>query len=189
MKFNESMFHRTFVPLILLLAAAGCSSKSTRRAVESAIPVSGGAELLAASRPGWIEAGEPSVRDETMYSIPELKEVRFDYARDIIGPDARPILVGNARWLARHREARVQVAGHCDQRGTVEYNMALGQRRAAAVRQYYIHLGIAADRIATISYGKERPLCRQDDEDCWYRNRRAETLRAISHAVADSVAP
>jgi len=67
------------------------------------------------------------------------------------------------------------VAGHCDERGTIEYNLALGQRRAKEVRDYYLRLGVSGKSVATISYGKESPLCREANEECWAKNRRAET--------------
>jgi len=78
---------------------------------------------------------------------------------------------------------KVQVAGHCDQRGTVEYNLALGQRRSKAVRDYYRSLGVAGHRVATISYGEEKLLCQEEDEACWGRNRRGETLAAFPKDV------
>jgi len=78
----------------------------------------------------------------------------------------------------RTRASRVQVAGRCDQRGTVAYNLALGQRRATSVRDYYIKLGVSGGRVATISYGKEDPVCEEASEECWSKNRTATTLKA-----------
>ena len=106
----------------------------------------------------------------------------FDFDSDYLQPEARAVLQRNAEWLKEH-DVRIQVAGNCDQRGTVEYNLALGQRRASAVRTYYVHMGVSADRIATISYGKEQPVCTQATEDCWQRNRRADSLEAVVRDV------
>ena len=126
----------------------------------------------------------PDVSEASLHIIAEVKTVHFDYDSAYLGPEARAILVQNADWLKSHVETRVQAAGHCDERGTVEYNLALGQRRAQAVKDYYKALGIAEGRVATISYGKEKPLCQESTEDCWRKNRRVETLVAFPEAVS-----
>ena len=102
-----------------------------------------------------------------------LKEVYFDYDKaDIREPD-RAALAQNADALKRFDFLRITVEGHCDERGTVEYNLALGERRAKAAHDYLVSLGVPADRLKTVSYGKEVPVCTQSSEDCWQRNRRA----------------
>jgi len=102
-----------------------------------------------------------------------LKEVFFDYDKaDIREPD-RATLSQNADALKRFDFLRITVEGHCDERGTVEYNLALGERRAKAAYDYLVSLGVPADRLKTVSYGKEVPVCTQSAEDCWQRNRRA----------------
>jgi peptidoglycan-associated lipoprotein len=102
-----------------------------------------------------------------------LKEVYFDYDKaDIREPD-RATLAQDADALKRFDFLRITVEGHCDERGTVEYNLALGERRAKAAHDYLVSLGVPADRLKTVSYGKEVPVCTQSSEDCWQRNRRA----------------
>lgn len=101
-----------------------------------------------------------------------LGEVYFDFDQAVIREDQRPTLQKNADWLRRWSSVRVSIEGHADSRGTNEYNLALGERRAAAVRDYLIGLGIAADRMVTVSKGEEEPVCREENEDCWSRNRR-----------------
>ena len=102
-----------------------------------------------------------------------LKEVYFDFDKaDIREPD-RATLAQNADALKRFDFLRITVEGHCDERGTVEYNLALGERRAKAAHDYLVSLGVPADRLKTVSYGKEVPVCTQSSEDCWQRNRRA----------------
>jgi peptidoglycan-associated lipoprotein len=102
-----------------------------------------------------------------------LKEVYFDYDKaDIREPD-HATLAQNADALKRFDFLRITVEGHCDERGTVEYNLALGERRAKAAHDYLVSLGVPADRLKTVSYGKEVPVCTQSSEDCWQRNRRA----------------
>ncbi len=102
-----------------------------------------------------------------------IKPVYFDFDRSDIRPAQAPVLDANARWLQTNREALVMVEGHCDERGTEAYNLALGERRARSARDYLVAQGVAADRITTVSYGEERPVCRDRDEGCWRQNRRA----------------
>ncbi len=98
--------------------------------------------------------------------------VYFDYDESEIRPDGRAALQENANFLRRWTSVRISVEGHCDSRGTSEYNLALGERRAAAVRDYLVSLGIAGGRILTVSRGEEQPVCREEDESCWSQNRR-----------------
>ena len=101
-----------------------------------------------------------------------LSEIHFDYDRADIREADRQVLTRNADALKKFDFLRVTIEGHCDERGTVEYNLALGERRARAAQDYLVSLGVAADRLKTVSYGKEVPLCQQSTEDCWARNRR-----------------
>jgi len=101
-----------------------------------------------------------------------LSEIHFDYDRADIREADRQVLTKNADALKKFDFLRVTIEGHCDERGTVEYNLALGERRARAAQDYLVSLGVAADRLKTVSYGKEVPLCQQSTEDCWARNRR-----------------
>jgi peptidoglycan-associated lipoprotein len=102
-----------------------------------------------------------------------LAEIHFDYDRADIRETDRGILSKNADVLKRFDFLRITVEGHCDERGSVEYNLALGERRSRAAYDYLVSLGVPADRMKTVSYGKEVPLCQQQSEDCWARNRRA----------------
>jgi peptidoglycan-associated lipoprotein len=102
-----------------------------------------------------------------------LKEIHFDFDKSDIREQDRPILAQNAEALKKFDFLRITVEGHCDERGTVEYNLALGERRAKAAFDYLASLGVPADRLKTVSYGKEVPLCTQSTEECWARNRRA----------------
>lgn len=108
---------------------------------------------------------------------PELRPIYFDFDRAAIRPDARTTLDAMADWLRANAREDVLVEGHCDERGTNEYNLALGERRARAARDYLVSHGVSAERITTISYGEERPVCTTSDEACWQLNRRAEFRR------------
>ena len=102
-----------------------------------------------------------------------LGEVYFDFDKAEIRDADRATLTKNAATLKRFDFLRVTVEGHCDERGTVEYNLALGERRARAAYDYLVSLGVPAERLKTVSYGKEVPVCQVSAEDCWQRNRRA----------------
>ena len=101
-----------------------------------------------------------------------LGDVFFDYDMSTIREDGRPVLQRNADYLRRWTSTRVSIEGHADSRGTSEYNLALGARRAGAVRDYLVSLGIAADRLLAVSRGEETPQCTEENEACWQRNRR-----------------
>lgn len=101
-----------------------------------------------------------------------LKEIYFDFDRYDLREDARAALKANAEWLKTNPSARVQVEGHADERGTNEYNLALGAKRAEAAKDYLVTLGIGVGRLSTISYGEELPACKEHTEECWQKNRR-----------------
>jgi len=102
-----------------------------------------------------------------------LADIRFEYDSAALTDEARATLEKHALWLQGRRGVRVTVEGHCDERGTVEYNLALGEQRARAARDYLVSLGVAADRVRVVSYGKERPLDPGTGEAAWAKNRRA----------------
>jgi peptidoglycan-associated lipoprotein len=102
-----------------------------------------------------------------------LKDVFFDFDQAVLREDARKVLADNAQWLRANPAAKVAIEGHCDERGSSEYNLALGERRARATREYLVAAGISESRISTISYGKERPFVLGHDESAWKWNRRA----------------
>ncbi len=102
-----------------------------------------------------------------------LRDVNFDFDRYDLRPEVREILKGHAAWLKANPRVTVQVEGHCDERGTNEYNLALGAKRAETVKRYLMDLGVPPSRLSTISYGEELPLCKEQNEACWAKNRRA----------------
>jgi peptidoglycan-associated lipoprotein len=102
-----------------------------------------------------------------------LKPAFFEYDKADLRADARDVLAVNATWLKAHPSVLFTIEGHCDERGTAQYNLALGDRRANAAKEYLVSLGIDAGRVKTVSYGKERPFATQHDEDSWAKNRRA----------------
>jgi peptidoglycan-associated lipoprotein len=119
-------------------------------------------------------AGRPDVK--TFTAVPELADVNFDFDRYDIRPTDTKILDANAQWLKSNPNHLVLIEGHCDERGTNEYNLALGERRAKSTMNYLVAQGVQANRITIISYGEERPLCGERSESCWAKNRRAHFL-------------
>lgn len=105
-----------------------------------------------------------------------LKDIYFDFDKYDIRPGDAEILKENAALLKKFPKVKIQIEGHCDERGTIEYNLALGERRANNTKQYLLSLGISPDRISTISYGKERPLDSGHNEEAWAKNRRAHPI-------------
>jgi peptidoglycan-associated lipoprotein len=105
-----------------------------------------------------------------------MRDVHFDFDTYDIRPSEKTALDANARWVKGHARALVLIEGHCDERGTNEYNLALGERRARAARDYLTSAGVPESRITIVSYGEERPLCTERTEVCWAQNRRAHFL-------------
>lgn len=108
-----------------------------------------------------------------------LKDVYFEFDRYNLDDDDRATLRASADWLKKNPLARVQIEGHCDERGTSEYNLALGAKRAQAAKDYLVALGVAENRLSTISYGEEIPVCRDASENCWKQNRRDRFVRSV----------
>ncbi len=128
----------------------------------------------AVEQPAPTPAVRPAPAD--FVAIPEVKAVRFDFDRALIRSDDATVLDANVEYLKNNVDTLVLIEGHADERGTAEYNLALGERRARAARDYLVSQGIAADRISLVSFGEERPECSEHVETCWVRNRRAEFL-------------
>ncbi len=105
-----------------------------------------------------------------------LKRIHFDFDKYVIKDDMKSFLQSNADWLMAHSSVHISIEGHCDERGTIEYNMALGEKRAEAAKKYLVSLGVAEDKIQTVSYGKSKPLVKGVDEDSHYKNRRDDFI-------------
>ncbi len=135
--------------------------------------------------PASSSTATPAVSEEELFNRKTLDElnaerplgdVYFDLDQSNIRDDGRGALAKNAEWLKRWPTTRISIEGHCDSRGTAEYNLGLGERRAVAVRDYLVNLGIAANRVNTVSKGKEQPFCREETEACWSQNRRGHFI-------------
>lgn len=157
---------------VFALALAGCSSKNTTTGPggpgsnpgglgQEGMGGTGGSSLSQFQK-GKLGTGEQG----------PLADIHFDYNDYTVRPEDSDVLHSNADWLQKNPGRRVQIEGHCDDRGSEEYNIALGAKRAQAAKDYLQTLGVASDRMSTISYGKELPLCTEQTEDCWSQNRR-----------------
>jgi len=170
-------------------AARKAAEEARQRAISDSIRTAQEAERLAreaderrkreeeAARKAAEDARRRAAEEETR-RMAMLNTVYFDYDRSGIRDDQKASLDENAKKLRDYRpEDKVVIEGHCDERGTVEYNLALGERRASSVKGYLTKAGIKKDRLETISYGKERPVAMGSDESAWSKNRRAEVKR------------
>jgi peptidoglycan-associated lipoprotein len=148
------------------LLLAGCTTP--KEAATTAPPTTGGY-----STPPATSSIVPGSAEDLRVNVGDT--VHFGYNEYNIEDNDRAILQRQAAWLAKYPGVKVTVEGDCDERGTREYNLALGARRANAVKEYLVSLGVSAGRIETISYGKEHPVCSESTEDCWAQNRRGVT--------------
>ncbi|HKR83002.1 MAG TPA: peptidoglycan-associated lipoprotein Pal [Terriglobales bacterium] len=113
----------------------------------------------------------PSLTDEQLFAQ-NVKDIYFDYDKADVRADQQSLVQANAAFLQQHPNMSVTVEGHCDERGSTEYNLALGDNRASAVKNALVAAGVPADRIKTVSFGKEKPFCTESNESCWQQNRR-----------------
>lgn len=120
-------------------------------------------------------APAPAVSEATLFGQ-HIKDAFFDFNKSNIRPDAAQALTADADFLKAHPSINFTIEGHCDERGSEEYNLGLGDRRANAAKEYLVNLGVSASRIITISYGKDRPFCTEHNETCWQKNRRAHLV-------------
>jgi peptidoglycan-associated lipoprotein len=164
--------------LAAFAALAACASHSKTPPAAPIPPPSASAQppgrYMAEPPEGEVSRG-PLPGTEQDFVINVGDRVYFDFSQAQIRPDAEPVLVGQALWLERYPDVRVRIEGNCDERGTREYNFALGARRADAVREFLIDHGVNGGRITTISYGKERPTDPGHDEQAWAKTRNAHT--------------
>lgn len=164
---KKSILWVLVVLTVCAVAFQGCSKKVVKQ--EAPVEVKQ-PEPAPAPAPEPAPAPAPApVKKELSFS-----NVHFDFDKYDIRPDAREVLEQHAKTLLDNPSVKILVEGHCDERGTVEYNLALGEKRANAVKNFLVNYGVAADRISTISYGKERPLDPRSNEEAWAKNRRAQ---------------
>ncbi len=187
---EEDSMKKIFVMVVLLsvFLITDCADKKVVRPVQQEMqqqqqPVAAPKET--AERKGLVKPEERITEQqlakiETKDELAKYKEesglfkdIYFDFDKYDVQEDAKVVLKNIASWLLKNNSAKIMVEGHCDERGTNEYNLALGDRRARAARDYLVALGIGSNRVETISYGEEKPVCTEKTEECWAKNRRA----------------
>jgi peptidoglycan-associated lipoprotein len=175
--------------LVVSLGAAACSKKAPPQTAATAPAPTPTAPTTPPTPPPPpappAPPPSPTLTEEQIFAQKSLEQlnaerpladVYFDLDEASIRDDARPPLQKNADWMKRWTSTRITVEGHCDERGTAEYNLALGERRATAVKEYLVSLGVGVDRVAVVSKGKESPFCTESSESCWQQNRRGHFL-------------
>ena len=175
--------------LVLGLGAAACGGRNQQVAVTppppmTAAPTNPPAPPPPPTAPGAAATPRALTEDElfAQKSLDQLNKERpladvfFDLDQSTIKEDGRASLTANANWLKRWTGTRINIEGHCDERGTAEYNLGLGERRANSVKAYLVDLGVPADRITIVSKGKEAPFCTEKNESCWQQNRRGHFI-------------
>jgi peptidoglycan-associated lipoprotein len=171
----------TIALFFVSIGLSGCPTKTVETVGEADIPMAEAVpepEPEPEPEPVFEPVPEPEPEPEAVpeAEVVELRDVFFDYDRYAIRDDAREVLSENARFLKKNSDARITIEGHCDERGTIEYNIALGERRARAVKKFLTDLGVDPARLSIVSYGKERPFCFEHNEQCWQENRRAHMV-------------
>lgn len=169
---------RFWVILVLVVfVAAGCAKKETvqpeAQPSQKQAETTTGAEKVTEKK----GAGEGTITSKDVEGTVAGKEgiiqdVHFDFDKYDIRDSDKPTLKAASDYMTANSDAKLSVEGHCDERGTNEYNLALGDRRAKAVKDYLVSLGVSSGRVDTISFGEEKPLCKEQTEDCWAKNRR-----------------
>ena len=160
------------------IIAAGCAQKAV---VQNEAPAQKPAPTAAEKRPVVAPSTGQVVPQENIQERElaerqrmqaSLTDIHFNFDKYDLQPDAKPVLNNLSNILMNHPLLKVIIEGNCDERGTGEYNMALGDKRASAAKQYLISRGISTARVNTVSYGKEKPVCTESNEECWTKNRR-----------------
>ena len=176
--YNRRLFFIVILGFVMTIYGfSGCSSKKKITAVPKQTVKT--QEKAPAPTPKAVEQPKIEKKAEEIPSIPrDLKfaTIYFDYDKSNIRDDQRSIMINNAQLLSKYKTVRILIEGHCDERGSVEYNLALGQRRADSIKTFFIDYGIDRSRISTVSYGKLRPLDKGNNETAWARNRRGESI-------------
>lgn len=163
--------------IIAVLTFIGCATKKVSTTPVPAAPETKAEETQPAPPPAETKAPEEQVAKAEQpaagQEVPGVTftDIHFDFDKYDIKPEDKAALNAVADWLSKNHGDVVTIEGNCDERGTAEYNLALGDRRAKAAKQFLIGLGVSPDRIKTVSYGKEKPLCEEHTEQCWARNR------------------
>ncbi len=176
---NRSILFLGIIAVLCLFVLWGCPKKSevtsgdAQQETAAAAGDKAGAEKAGAAN--GVKAGA-TAKERAAAASAGLQPIYFDFDKSIVRNDEKAVMKANAEWLKANPKVNVRIEGNCDDRGTKEYNQALGQRRAASAKKYLTDLGISGKRISLISYGKEKPVCTAATEECWQKNRRGDLV-------------
>lgn len=189
---SQIRFAALFVPVLALLLVGACAKRPDLKVAAASAPAPAPAPTPQASPPAPPPAAapapvpappvvaaapaQPPAAPKEFAPNSALRPIHFDFDKSTIRPGDAEILESNAGWLRDNRSQLLLIEGHADDRGTNEYNLALGERRATSTKNFLVSRGVAPDRISIVSYGEERPLCTTQTEACWAQNRRAMFL-------------
>lgn len=176
-----------FLVLIMLFVGVGCAQrKTTVQSDTQTAEQKKAADAKASEKVTDQSAGQKvtqvdskdmqASKDAAAENSRVMKDIHFDFDKYDIRDDAKPVLKAIADYLIKNNPEKLVIEGNCDERGTNEYNLALGDRRAKATMSYLVAAGVASSRIETISYGEEKPICKEQTEECWAKNRRSHFL-------------
>ena len=181
---NKRIFMLGIIVLLSLFALWGCPKKAQVTTTPETAPA-------AQAEPTPEQKATDAMKEEDRLAARMAKEeaaeraataaaglqpIYFDFDRSFVRDDAKAAMKVNAEWLKANPKVKIRIEGNCDERGTKEYNQALGQRRAASAKKYLTDMGLSAKRILLISYGKEKPVCAESTEGCWQKNRRDDFI-------------
>ena len=177
---HKGMSYLSFIVLLVgLISLWGCPKKTEVTTTPAAQTQSEkGMPATSSKEAATADMKSEGPNEKSGMTADGLKPVYFDFDRSIIRDDAGAVMKTNAEWLKANPNAKITIEGNCDERGTKEYNQALGQRRAASAKKYLTDMGISTRRISLISYGKEKQICTEDSETCWQKNRRDDFATA-----------
>jgi len=174
MRYNGIPYYGTIL-ILTSIVLWGCPKKSEITASPEAqkeqvtSPVAEtGKDGKSVSPPG----SSQEAKERAMATGGGLQPIYFDYNKSFVRDDAKSVMKKNVEWLKSNPKAKIKIEGNCDERGTAEYNQALGQRRSVSAKKYLTEMGIDSSRISLISFGKEKPVCTESTESCWQKNRR-----------------
>ncbi len=176
---NSGMLNTGIILALTSIMLCGCPKKSEVTASPEAqkeqvtSPASSGAVKTGENGNVASPAGTSEERKEqAMAAEGSLQPIYFDFNKSFLRDDAKSVMKKNVEWLKSNPRAKIKIEGNCDEQGTVEYNQALGQRRSVTAKNYLTEMGVASGRISLISFGKEKPVCTENAESCWQKNRR-----------------
>lgn len=169
---------KIILSIVLVNLLAACASEKPKEAVSEPAPAAAAAPATAAAEPAQTTsaADAAAAAAAAAAAIPEVRSMYFPFDVDTVQDADRAAIQAHGAYLGKNKDVKVRVAGNCDERGSSEYNLALGQRRANNVKKLLVLSGAQASQIETVSFGKEKPRCAEHNEACWSQNRRADIV-------------